>query len=258
MRAEARQWLDRLAASRPSKNRVWQGVAGVADAATRARNTSPHPAPHLRPAEKPEQNQRATPATPCHTSKLEGEWERHTSEGGEQGVAKGGDEVLQAVDFNEVAAPMLDYLDEVAKRSKARGTIVEGEPWRRSKRTNREPVTFFTISSIARGVKAGAGPLVSLGDKLTLGPPYTRYLIASTFGRGSNNLLDYGGNWPRWLVVVDGNHVNVPFPKSPDAFDAWFAEWTAEADAKVLGDWRDEARADGALDWLQAKGTGHE
>lgn len=95
MRAETRRSLRTLVAHGPAENRVWQGVAGVADPATRAGNTLPHQAPHLQQPEKPQQDQCATPATPRHTVILEGEGKRHTYGGAEQGVAAGGCRVLQ-------------------------------------------------------------------------------------------------------------------------------------------------------------------
>ncbi|WP_091723068.1 hypothetical protein [Methylobacterium phyllostachyos] len=153
--------------------------------------------------------------------------------------------------FEEMTTPMLDHLVEVADRAKVRGTIVASDQRRRSKRTNKHIVTAFTISAISRCVKASAGPLVSLEDKLDITPPHKRSVRADLLGREAHTIMGCGGNWPCWIAVVEGDQRGRGYPANPDSFDAWFRGWTTTKGIVVVGDWREEARNDGALEWLK-------
>ena len=116
------------------------------------------------------------------------------------------------------------------------------EKWRRDPKQNKAPVTVFSISPMGEpwSIAASVGPLVSLVD----GPPqYARYIEARYISRRS--VLGIGGRWPYWIIVVEGDHSGAPFPRDPDAFDAWFGPWAEENGISVIGDWRQEARRDG-------------
>ncbi|GJD51282.1 hypothetical protein OPKNFCMD_4036 [Methylobacterium crusticola] len=63
--------------------------------------------------------------------------------------------------------------------------------------------------------------------------------------------LTSGGGWPYWIAVVEGDHKQSGFPADPNVFDAWFPGWVRDKGIKIISDWREEARADGALDWLK-------
>lgn len=87
MRADLRERLRRLGRSAPVEKSGVARVACVAEAATLPHHTPPHAPPHVGPAGKSEQNQRATPATRCHTAESAGEDKRHTFGHAEPGEA---------------------------------------------------------------------------------------------------------------------------------------------------------------------------
>ncbi|MGH1587867.1 AAA family ATPase [Methylobacterium phyllosphaerae] len=164
---------------------------------------------------------------------------------------RAGERAAQDVTFEQIITPMLDHMLEVADRAKVRGTIVASEPKRLLKRTNKHVVTVFTISALPPGVKASAGPLVSLEDKLDITPPHKRFITADLLGREPRTVVGHGGDWPCWIAVVEGNHSRCGYPTDPESFGAWFRDYTATNGMTVIGDWREEAQADGALDWLK-------
>jgi hypothetical protein len=157
----------------------------------------------------------------------------------------------QGVTFEQIITPMLDHMLEMADRAKVRGTIVASEPKRLLKRTNKHVVTVFAICAVARGVKATVGPLVSLEDKLDITPPHKRFIRADLLGREAHTVVVHGGDWPLWIAVVEGSHSRCAYPTDPESFDIWFRDYTTTKGITVIGDWHEEAQADGALDWLK-------
>ena len=131
--------------------------------------------------------------------------------------------------------------------------LVPFESWRRDRRRNKHIVTIFNISSIGRCVSAHVGPLVQLTDGPRLpGIDEARHITADLLD--GKHALGSGGRWPLWIAVVEGDHRRASFPTDPDSFDAWFPVWVRDHGITVIGDWRDEARADGALEWLKNRG----
>ena len=162
-------------------------------------------------------------------------------------------EMMESIGFDEmmrlgeIGARRIAEDAKVERRAAPIRNLVPFEKWRTDRRRNKAPVTVFNISSISRCVTHIVGPLVSLTEKPFA--QHKRYVEANTLSR--IGMLNNGGGWPCWIVVVDGDQSAAGYTSDPDKFDAWFQGWVRDNAITIIGDWREEARKDGALDWLK-------
>jgi hypothetical protein len=125
-----------------------------------------------------------------------------------------------------------------------------------------KPATVFWFTPLVGlrgGVKADKCKLVSLYD----GPDSaysedSRAVVLKTEkkeGRRGPLYFTLGNRWPCWLVAVEGCAAPDDFPTDPHAFNDWFDRWAEQNGAKFICDYRHEAEAAGALDWMSKAGT---
>jgi hypothetical protein len=126
-----------------------------------------------------------------------------------------------------------------------------------------KPATVFWFSPLVGlrgGVKADKCKLVSLYD----GPNSAYYddsrgIQLNTEKREGGRRPEYsplGGSWPCWLIAVEGHAAPDNFPTEPHTFNEWFDRWAKKAGAKIICDYREEAEADGALDYTKPRTAG--
>jgi putative DNA primase/helicase len=122
---------------------------------------------------------------------------------------------------------------------------------------NKQATVFFFSPLVGQrgGIKADKAKLVSLYDG-----PASAYsedsraiqLRIEKKERGSRTAyFELGSSWPCWLIAVEGHAAPDDFPTEPHAFNEWFAHWAKKVDAKIICDYREEAEADGGLDFMK-------